>query len=62
MAFDNYYPNRKDNRRKYYTKAKQCCRGCRNHGGCPYCEGNRFHQMKKAKLEAESKVREYEEQ
>jgi hypothetical protein len=42
MAFDNHYPNRKDNRRNYkYSYAKSVCRSCRNHGGCNYCVSNR---------------------
>ena len=23
--------------------------GCENHGGCPYCESNRFHSTRKRK-------------
>lgn len=43
MAFDNYYPNRKDHRRVYDKRdgAKRFDRSCRNHGGCTYCLSNR---------------------
>ena len=43
MAFDNHYPNRKDNRRTYndWDGAKRFDRSCRNHGGCNYCVSNR---------------------
>lgn len=46
MAFDIHYPNRKD-RRKPYRKSKAFDRSCRNHGDCPYCEGNRLHGSKR---------------
>lgn len=46
MAFDNDYPNRKD-KRKSYRNSKAFDRSCRNHGGCPYCEGNRLHVNKR---------------
>jgi hypothetical protein len=42
MAFDNFYPNRKDHR-KPYRKSKAFSYGCRNHGSCGYCEENRMH-------------------
>lgn len=43
MAFDNRYPNRKDNRRKYpfWQYAKSVSIQCRNHGGCEHCVSNR---------------------
>ena len=41
MSFDNHhYPNRKDHREPY-RGSKGFDRSCRNHGGCPYCEGGR---------------------
>jgi hypothetical protein len=46
MAFDNNYPNRKD-KRQAYRKSKAFDRSCRNHGGCPYCEGNRLFTNKR---------------
>lgn len=46
MAFDNYYPNRKD-WLKPYRKSKVFDATCRNHGGCPYCEGNRRYSLQK---------------
>jgi hypothetical protein len=42
MPFDTHYPNRKDQRRPF-RKSKAFDRSCRNHGGCPYCLGNRRH-------------------
>jgi hypothetical protein len=37
----------KKERRKPYRGAKAAASGCRNHGGCPRCEGNRTHHNKK---------------
>lgn len=36
--------------RKPYRKAKAIDKTCRNHGGCPYCEGNRKHSTEVRKL------------
>lgn len=42
MGFDKFYPNRKD-WRSPYTRRGRYDKTCRPHGGCPYCEANRFH-------------------
>ena len=39
--------------RKPYRKSKAIDKACRNHGGCPWCEGNRLYQTKKEKLRTE---------
>lgn len=36
--------------RKPYRKAKAIDKTCRNHGGCPYCEGNRKHSTELRKM------------
>lgn len=46
MSFDKEYPKRKDHR-KPYKGAKRFDRSCRNHGSCPWCQGNRQHNNKK---------------
>ena len=33
-------------KRKQYFGSKQFTKSCRNHGGCPYCEGNRLNKYK----------------
>lgn len=43
MSFDRNYPNRKDHRRPYYD-TRRFDRGCRNHGSCGHCVGNRTHK------------------
>jgi hypothetical protein len=55
MSFDNnFYPNRKDNRR-VYTKgqiSKRNSRGCRNHGSCGWCaEGRLFTNRRREPIE-----------
>ena len=30
-------------KRKPYRRGKAVDKSCRNHGGCPWCEGNRLH-------------------
>lgn len=46
MSFENFYPNRKD-QRKPYRKSKAFDRTCRNHGSCPYCESGRKHRERR---------------
>lgn len=46
MSLDKAIQHRKEHR-KPYTKAKAIDRTCRNHGGCPWCEGNRLYNRKK---------------
>lgn len=42
----------KEHRKEYV--GKEYCKSvdpkCRNHGGCPYCEGGRLHKHKKEEL------------
>jgi hypothetical protein len=56
-------------KRKQYRKSKAFDRTCRNHGKCPWCEGNRTFQARKEhkriqsleKLEDSEEVTESEE-
>lgn len=36
-----------------YTKSKQFDKSCRNHGGCPYCEGNRTFNNRRAEIHSD---------
>ena len=45
-------PSRKTN------KAKRVDGGCRNHGACPWCRGNRTYQGRKAKQAADEAIEE----
>lgn len=54
MGFDKEYPKSKDARRRMhrYRDSRDFDRGCRCHGGCSWCEGNRTHSTKKRELKA----------
>ena len=32
--------------RKEFTGSKAISKSCQNHGGCPWCEGNRRHKFR----------------
>ena len=57
MSFDNYHPNRKDIL-KPYRKSKAFDRTCRNHGTCPWCQGNRLHKNKIDEFSSREKLKE----
>ncbi|MBU0653702.1 MAG: hypothetical protein KJ914_01060 [Gammaproteobacteria bacterium] len=46
MSLDKAIQHGKE-RRKPYHRSKQFDRTCRNHGSCPWCEGNRRHKHKR---------------
>jgi hypothetical protein len=54
MGFHKQYPNRKDWRKP----STRVFRDCRPHGGCPWCEASRRHQLNKQLL----RVTDYDEQ
>lgn len=49
MSLDKAIASGKEHR-KPYRKSKRFDKTCRNHGGCPYCEGNRKHATEKRKM------------
>lgn len=49
MSLDKAIKSGKEHRTPY-RKAKAVDKTCRNHGGCPYCEGNRKHSTEVRKL------------
>ena len=51
----------KKEHRKQYKGAKLVDESCRNHGGCPYCEGNRLHQQRKEEERTKNFKKEVEE-
>ena len=53
MSLDKAIEHKKEHR-KEYRKSKAFDRTCRNHGKCPYCEGNRTIQAKKEQERIES--------
>ena len=44
--------------RKQYRGSKQFDSFCRNHKGCPWCEGNRMYSNKKRENEFKAKLNE----
>ena len=55
MSFDKYMG--KEHRKPYYG-AKAIDGTCRNHGGCPVCEGNRTYSDTKRRQSADDKLKE----
>jgi hypothetical protein len=47
--------------RKPYRGSKRFDRSCRNHQGCPYCEGNRKHSSKVKEDAANEQIKSLEE-
>ena len=45
MALDKAIKSGKEHR-KEYTKVKAIDKTCRNHGSCPWCNGNRLNKKK----------------
>lgn len=58
MAFDNYYPNRKDKRREY-RGSRACDRTCRSHGCCGWCLGNRTAAERRRKEAADHSLADF---
>lgn len=59
MSLDKSIEHGKEHRRPYHG-SKAIYRACRNHGGCPWCEGNRQYANRKRAEGSESRLREYE--
>lgn len=45
MAF-NEHSLKKEHRKQWRSIAKLVDKSCRNHGSCPWCQGNRQHNNK----------------
>ena len=46
-------------KRKPYHGAKAIDASCRNHGGCPWCEGNRMYRANRQEAAIKEQLREY---
>lgn len=46
-------------KRKEYRGSKNFDRSCRNHGGCPWCEGNRLFKFRKNNEKSAEELREF---
>lgn len=60
MSMDKAIQHGKEYRKPYHG-AKAVDSTCRNHGSCPYCEGNRMYHNKKELERTDSEMREMEE-
>ena len=58
MALDKAIAHGKEHR-KPYRGAKRVCSSCRNHGGCPWCEGNRTNKEKSKDKVAKKHIRDF---
>ena len=65
MSLNKAIESGKEHRIQYGEKgtsyAKKVDPTCRNHGTCVYCLNQRLHKQKRAKEEAENKIKEYKE-
>ena len=48
MSLDKAIEHGKEHR-KPYRKSQRFDKSCRNHGGCPWCEGDRLHKYQRRK-------------
>lgn len=49
MSLDKAIKSGKEHRKPYYD-SRDFDSSCRNHGGCPWCEGNRLHKQRLLEL------------
>lgn len=52
MSLDKAIEHGKEHRHQYHG-AKAVDKSCRNHGTCPYCQGNRKHSSEVRKARAQ---------
>ena len=58
MSLYNAIEHKKEHR-KQYRRSKLFDPSCRNHGGCPWCEGNRMHQQRKEEEKSQYEMKEW---
>lgn len=59
MSLDKAIQHGKERRKPYYG-GKAIDHTCRNHGGCPWCEGNRLYRTKRENERLEEEEKDYE--
>jgi hypothetical protein len=59
MALDKAIKSGKEHRKPYRRYCEQIDPSCRNHGGCPFCEGNRLYQYHKELQKSLDKMKEW---
>ena len=45
--------------KRAYRESRRFDKSCRNHGGCPYCEGGRLFFDRKRRLVADEEIRNF---
>ena len=58
MSLDKAIQHGKE-KRKPYRGSRSFDSSCRNHGGCPYCEGGHQYNKKKTRLAQECEICEW---
>ncbi len=58
MALDKAIKHGKEHRKPYHG-SKIFDPSCRNHGGCPWCEGNRKHKFIVRERKMQDALKEY---
>jgi hypothetical protein len=56
MSFDKEYPNRKDHRKPFQTKAEKVSSRCRHGGTCNKCIADRTINKTKLELKAQNDI------
>ena len=59
MSLNKAIEHGKEHRRQYRSWAKLCDKSCRNHGGCPWCMGNRMINTRRGKSALEDDLKEF---
>lgn len=63
MSLSKAIKSGKERRIEYGTKGQPYCKAvdksCRNHGGCPWCEGNRINKNKAKDKNARTQILKY---
>ena len=58
MSLDKAIEHKKE-KRKPYRGAKSIDKSCRNHGDCPWCNGNRKHKHNKRRSAMDDREHDY---
>lgn len=58
MGLEKAIAHSKEHRKPYHD-SRAIAGECINHGGCPYCTGNRLYSFEKQKQAAIQKIKEY---
>lgn len=56
MSLNKAIQHKREHRKPYHG-AKVVAKSCRNHGGCPWCEGNMTYKYRKKEIQLESELK-----